>query len=503
MAIFHESFQIIGRSSGSSSVAAAAYRAGQSLEDQRTGIKHDYTKKTGIVHAEIILPKGASQSFKMREVLWNAVEQSEKRKDSQLAREINISLPRELSRTEQIELIRDYVTSQFVNIGMCADITVHDNGNGNPHAHVMLTMRGINENGEFGLKETKWNNRDNIELWREAWAIAVNSVLERQNFDDRIDHRSFERQGKQEVPSIYIGHVAYKLEKRGVETAGGNENRRRAALNMQIRKLDEEEKNLLKEKTSIEVDLIVATLAMAKYSSMEAQATYYDLLDDMKSKKRAQASIVIKLEQGQEDIKQGYRALQSCEEHIRILSEKYQQVWTVDIYQRRKVKQELSSMKEQLNRELERVKALGVDISIPDCFRIAHEGLQQKIYTAQIELQQEEQRVEAYRQQMQSKKKQMLDYLEQLAQKDDDIQIDVHLKIKQVETPKEQEALMDNPILSPVVMRSRAIYTLGVLHNFFLNIKRAFEEAIPERIRELIVPRDKEKTNQRDFFMER
>ena len=107
---------------------------------------HDYTRKGGIVHAEIMLPAHAPPEFADRSILWNSVEQSEKARDSQLAREIEAALPRELSGEEQLALVRAYVKDNFVDKGMCADFAIHDKGTGNPHVHIMLTLRPLKEN---------------------------------------------------------------------------------------------------------------------------------------------------------------------------------------------------------------------------------------------------------------------------------------------------------------------------------------------------------------------
>ena len=141
MPIYHCSIQIIGRSSGRSAVAAAAYRTAEKLEDKETGLTHDYTKKQGVVHREIMLPEYAPEEYKNREILWNEVQKIEKRSNAQLAREIEVALPRELSRADQMIAVRVYVQMNFVEKGMCADWVLHDKGDGNPHAHIMLTTR--------------------------------------------------------------------------------------------------------------------------------------------------------------------------------------------------------------------------------------------------------------------------------------------------------------------------------------------------------------------------
>ena len=151
VAIYHCSIKIISRGKGKSAVAAAAYRAGQKITDEFDGEIHDYTRKSGVVHTEILLPA----AYQDRAVLWNAVEKIEKAKNAQLARELELALPRELTREQGISLVREYVKRHFVAAGMCADFAIHDTGGGNPHAHIMLTMRPIEQGGAWGAKQKK------------------------------------------------------------------------------------------------------------------------------------------------------------------------------------------------------------------------------------------------------------------------------------------------------------------------------------------------------------
>ena len=201
----HIPVSIIKRSEGRSAVAAAAYRSGTKLTNEWDGLIHDYTRKGGIVHAEIMLPAHAPPEFADRSTLWNSVEQIEKARDSQLAREIEAALPRELSREQQLSLVRSYVKDNFVDKGMCADFAIHDKGTGNPHVHIMLTLRPLKENGQWGAKcrkaydldengqripdgkggwknhredTTDWNDKGNVEIWRAAWAACTNRALE-------------------------------------------------------------------------------------------------------------------------------------------------------------------------------------------------------------------------------------------------------------------------------------------------------------------------------------
>ena len=143
IAICHIPIKIIQRSKGKSAVAAAAYRSGTKLTNEWDGLTHDYTHKGGVVHAEIMLPVHAPPEFADRSTLWNSVEQIEKARDSQLAREVEVALPRELTPEQQLALVRAYVKDNFVDAGMCADFALHDKGDGNPHAHILLTIRPL------------------------------------------------------------------------------------------------------------------------------------------------------------------------------------------------------------------------------------------------------------------------------------------------------------------------------------------------------------------------
>ena len=208
---------------------------------------HDYTKKGGVVHAEILLPDHAPTEYADRAVLWNAVEKVERYKTAQLAREIELALPLELTAEQNISLVREYVNQHFVAVGMCADIAIHDTGEGNPHAHIMLTMRPIEQDGEWGAKSktidgvkiptVDWHEQTKAEVWREGWAVAVNRELERHNHEQRVDHRSYERQGIDQIPTIHLGTAAHQMEQRGIATDRGNINREIRALNRQLRKL--------------------------------------------------------------------------------------------------------------------------------------------------------------------------------------------------------------------------------------------------------------------------
>ena len=228
MAIYHFSAKIISRASGRSAIAAAAYRAAEELEDVLTGRVHDYTAKQGVVHSEILLPDGAPARLRDRSVLWNEVEAGERRKDAQLARDVEIALPRELSRTEAIALVRDFVSEQFVARGMIADLNVHwgqtADGEDQPHAHVMLTMRSVNEDG-FGPKVRDWNATSLLTDWRKRWSELANERLCELGHDARIDHRSHAEQGIGLEPQHKIGPAGARREARGEDAERAAEHR--------------------------------------------------------------------------------------------------------------------------------------------------------------------------------------------------------------------------------------------------------------------------------------
>lgn len=252
MAIYHCSVKIIGRSKGKSVIAAAAYRAGEKLYDRETGLTHDFTRKGGVVHQEILLPDHAPKEYLERQRLWESVTKVEKKSNAQFAREVEVALPVEFSRELQLTVIQDYVQTNFISKGMCADIAIHDRGNGNPHAHILLTTRPIKADGTWGTKEKKdyardetgnriplidkktgkqklgkrneklwkritvqvndWNDRGNVEKWRKSWADICNRYL---SVEQQIDHRSYERQGLPLEPTIHEGFRARQMEQRG------------------------------------------------------------------------------------------------------------------------------------------------------------------------------------------------------------------------------------------------------------------------------------------------
>ena len=252
LAIFHCQIKIISRGKGKTATAAAAYRSGTKIVDDEFGETHDYTRKGGVVFSEILLCVNAPSKYSDRQTLWNEVQKIEKQKNAQLCREVEVALPIEFPRDEQIEVVREYIKKNFTDKGMIADWSLHDKSDGNPHAHILLTMRPLKQNGEWGAKRkdsyalddngnripvidpktgkqkigargrkmwerisiqsTDWNDQTKAEEWRKSWADICNEHLKGQA---HIDHRSYARQGKEQLPMLHESYAARKIVKRG------------------------------------------------------------------------------------------------------------------------------------------------------------------------------------------------------------------------------------------------------------------------------------------------
>ena len=309
MAIYHMEAKVVSRGSGRSAVAASAYMSCSRMYNDYDGIQHDYTRKHGLVYQEVLLPPMAPPEWKNREQLWNAVEAAEKTKDSRLAREFVVALPIELNTDSNISLLQDFIQKNFVDLGMCADFAIHDTDGHNPHAHILLTVRPLNENGTWQYKAEKeylcikdgkekgftaaefkkaqkegwekqyryqagkkkiyltpsaalekgyervdkhpkstrygrqnpiserWNSEEQICLWREKWAEAVNKMLSQNQIHASIDHRSFADQGITEQPTIHEGYIAQNMEKKGIISDRCEINRQIRADNKMLREL--------------------------------------------------------------------------------------------------------------------------------------------------------------------------------------------------------------------------------------------------------------------------
>mgnify|MGYP000126020834 CR=1 FL=1 len=239
MAIYHNSVSVIKRSAGKSSVAAAAYRSGQKLTDEQTGIIHDYSRKSGVDYSIILSPVSADW-ITDRQQLWNRVEEVEKRGDSQLARDITLAIPRELNREDKIKLVCEYVQTNFVNMGMVADINFHEMNSDNPHAHIMMTLRDLKIDEQkvvsFGNKNREWNKKNLLIKNRADWAKITNKYLAEAGYPDiQIDHRSNADRGIEAVPQIHLGFHVAAMRKKGMRSERGDEYDRILIANDNIR----------------------------------------------------------------------------------------------------------------------------------------------------------------------------------------------------------------------------------------------------------------------------
>ncbi|HEL1256937.1 TPA: MobA/MobL family protein [Streptococcus equi subsp. zooepidemicus] len=267
----HTHVDIVARSKGASVLAKAAYNARDKLQDEYYGKTHDYSKKTDLVFSKIFLPEHIPKEFSNREYLWNEVEKIEKSKNSQLARNLLFELPRELNEQDRIKLISEFIEENFTSKGMIADCNIHNppasDNEEQPHAHILLTLREIDEKGNWKPKCRKeyildengekiklksgnyksrkvnlndWNEPDKAKEWRENFSKKANEYLARNNINKRIDPRTFKEQGREELPQIHLGTSSYQMEKKGIQTERGNQNRKIIALNLEFRKLKEE-----------------------------------------------------------------------------------------------------------------------------------------------------------------------------------------------------------------------------------------------------------------------
>ena len=254
----HFDVKIIQRSKRQSAVASAAYQSGERLFSEYDQKQKYYSHKSEIVHTEIMLPPHAPPEYADRNTLWNAAEAIEKQWNSQLARRFVLAIPRELPRSQYADLIRDYCREFFVSKGMIADFAIHDKGDGNPHAHILLTMRAMDEQGKWLPKSRKvydldengerirlasgrwkshkedtvdWNDQKYAEIWRQGWADTANRYLEAIGSPERLDLRSYVRQGIDKIPTVHMGPAVSQLEKKGIQTNIGNLNRDIKAAN--------------------------------------------------------------------------------------------------------------------------------------------------------------------------------------------------------------------------------------------------------------------------------
>ncbi len=271
MAIYHFTTKIVKASKGKCAVASAAYQAAEKLYDERLGQSFSYTHKEECVYSEIMLPKYAPAHLKDRETLWNEVEKIQSKSNSRYARQFEFSLPIEWAREECIERVREFIQKNFVAKGMIVDWAYHEK-DGNPHIHMMCTVRGFNQDGTWaaisksvyaldatgnkipdidpltGLQKVRvrkgrgeeklwlrvnnptndWSKRETLLNWRKAWSDYANRFLEKEN---KIDHRSYQERGIEKIPGIHIAPGMNDLEQKGGFSYQLQENRERKQIN--------------------------------------------------------------------------------------------------------------------------------------------------------------------------------------------------------------------------------------------------------------------------------
>ena len=282
----HTHVDIVTRAKGASVIAKAAYNARDKLKDDYYGKTHDYSKKDDLVFSKIFLPEHIPKEFSKREYLWNEVEKIEKSKNSQLARNLLFTLPRELNEEDRIKLISEFIEENFTSKGMIADCNIHNptasDNEEQPHAHILLTLREIDEQGNWKAKSKKeyildengekiklksgnyksrkvnlndWNEPDKAKEWRENFSKKANEYLARNNIDKRIDPRTFGEQGREELPQVHLGTASFQMEKKGIQTERGNHNRKITAFNLEFKKFKAELSKLTSWISSLLVNL--------------------------------------------------------------------------------------------------------------------------------------------------------------------------------------------------------------------------------------------------------
>lgn len=339
MAIYHASFKIVKRSDGKSVVAAAAYRSGKKFYDEREDKVHNYQRKERVLSHKVMLCKNAPAKWKDAERLWNDVEASEKSSRAQLARSCDFALPRELDERERAELIEDYVKRNFVDRGMCAQVDIHTTKGDNPHAHVLLTMRAVDENGKFlskqrsefilddqgkhipiidpktgeqkinqkqrgmkmwkrqTVKTTDWDEKETLMEWRRDWAESINRALQKADVRDEngnyvtVSEKSLKEQGIDRAPTRHEGPNIRNMEKRGIAT-------RIRSYNEAVRNLDEAQKNEAKN--------------AEKMSKLERRED--ELIRQEAEIKRQKQQIEAELRRGRESLRQAQQLWQEEEE---------------------------------------------------------------------------------------------------------------------------------------------------------------------------------------------
>ena len=304
MPVPHLEIRIVQRSKGSSAVAGAAYQAGEKLFSEYDQKSKDHRRKQPeVVYTEIMFPANAPPEYADRATLWNAVEEVEKQWNSQLARRFILALPREIPTEMYPQMMQEYCRAHFVSKGMCCDFAIHDPDppGHNPHCHIILTMRAIDENGKWLPKSRKvydldengeriklpsgrwkshkedtvdWNEQYHAEEWRHGWELVQNKYLELAGSPERVDMRSYERQGLDVLPTVHMGAAVSALERKGIETNIGNLNRDIKAANRMMSAIRSTIRNL----RNWIADIMEATKEAFAETEARAKSTSPDLV---------------------------------------------------------------------------------------------------------------------------------------------------------------------------------------------------------------------------------
>ena len=318
MPVPHLEIRIVQRSKGSSAVAGAAYQAGEKLFSEYDQKSKDHRRKQPeVLYTEIMFPAKAPPEYADRATLWNAVEEVEKQWNSQLARRFILALPREVPTEMYPQMMQEYCREHFVSKGMCCDFAIHDPDppGHNPHCHIMLTMRAIDENGKWLPKSRKvydldengeriklpsgrwkshkedtvdWNEQYHAEEWRHGWELVQNKYLELAGSPERVDMRSYERQGLDKIPTVHMGAAVCALERKGIETNIGNLNRDIKAANRMmnaIRSTIQNLRNWIADIVEATKEAFAETEARAKNTSPDLVILLHDYLNLRKAER--------------------------------------------------------------------------------------------------------------------------------------------------------------------------------------------------------------------------
>jgi hypothetical protein len=417
MAIYHLEAKVVSRGAGRSACAASAYLSCSAIYNDYDGVQHDYTRKGGLVWEQVFLPEYAPQEWQERSVLWNAVEENEKTKDSRLAREFVPALPIELAPEQWKELLTNFIQDSFVSDGMCADVAIHDPDppGHNPHAHILLTVRPLNENGTWQYKTEKeylcvrngeergftaaefkeaqakgwekqyqykvgrkkeylapseaeangyertskhpkstkygrqnpiserWNSEEQLVLWREAWANAVNRSLERYGFDERVDHRSHAARSLDEQPTVHEGVAAHALEAKGVVSDRRELNRQIKRDNALLREIKTQVKKLMRA-----VKNTIPALAEAMESVRENMIIFkYQLGHILTGKRRLTKSLDVMRPELERYTRIAGRIKEKNKERNALLSEK-KATPVINILKHRELSRRVAELTEEL-----------------------------------------------------------------------------------------------------------------------------------------------------------